>query len=72
MIRYYDASRRQLGDMVQRQGLAQGVEVGTLGGQNERNSSYVRLAYTSIFGLCFMSVCLMKSNCYSLIYSSLI
>ena len=27
--------------------------------------------HTSIFGLCFMSVCLMKSNCYSLIYSSL-
>ena len=25
----------------------------------------------AIFGLCFMSVCLMKSNCYSLIYSSL-
>ena len=38
-------------DMAQRQGLAQGVEVGTLGGQNERNSSYVRLAHTSIFGL---------------------
>ena len=50
----------------------QGVKVGTLGRQNERNSSYVRLAHTSIFGLCFMSVCLMKSNCYSLIYSSLI
>ena len=28
--------------------------------------SYIRLAYTSIFGLCFMSICLMKSNCYSL------
>ena len=26
----------------------QGVKVGTLGGQNERNSSYVRLAHTSI------------------------
>ena len=26
---------------------------------------------TSIFGLCFMSICLLKSNCYSLIYSSL-
>jgi len=49
----------------------QGVKVGTLGRQNERNSSYVRLAHTSIFGLCFMLVCLMKSNCYSLIYSSL-
>ena len=30
------------------------------------------LALTSIFGLCFMLVCLIKSNCYSLIYSSLI
>ena len=49
----------------------QGVKVVTLGRQNERNSSYNRLAHTSIFGLCFMSVCLMKSNCYSLIYSSL-
>ena len=29
------------------------------------------LALTSIFGLCFMLVCLIKSNCYSLIYSSL-
>ena len=48
----------------------QGVKVGTLGRQNERNSSYVRLAHTSIFGLCLMLVCLMKSNCYSLIYSS--
>ena len=51
---------------------AQGVKVGTLGRQNEKNSSYVRLAHTFIFGLCFMSVCLMKSNCYSLIYSSLL
>ena len=25
-----------------------------------------------IFGLCFMSVCLIKLNCYSLIYSSLV
>ena len=41
------------------------------GRQNERNSRYVGLAHTSIFGLCFMSVCLMKSNCYSLLYSSL-
>ena len=50
----------------------QGVKVGTLGWQNERNSSCViRLAQTSLFGLCFMSVCLMKSHCYSLIYSSL-
>ena len=45
------------------------VKVWTLGRQNERNSYYVRLAHTSTFGLCFISVCLMKSNCYSLIYS---
>ena len=51
--------------------LIQGVKVGSLGRQNERNSSYFRLAPTSIFGLCFMSVCLIKSNCYSLMYSSL-
>ena len=49
----------------------QGAKLGMLGRQNERNSSYVRMAYISIFRLCFMSVCLMKSNCYSLIYSSL-
>ena len=42
-----------------------------LGRQNERNFCYVRMALTSIFGLCFMSVCLINSNCYSLIYSSL-
>ena len=48
----------------------QGVKVGRSGRQNVRNSSLVRLAHTSIFGLCFVSVCLMKSNCYSLIYSS--
>ena len=29
------------------------------------------MALTSIFGLCFMSVCLIKPNWYSLIYSSL-
>ena len=52
-------------------GSRQGVKVGTLGGQIERNSGYVWLAHTFIFGSCFMSVCLMKSNCYSLIYSSL-
>ena len=50
----------------------QGSKVWTFGRQNERYSSYIRLAHTSIFGLCFMSVCLMKSICYSLIYSSLI
>ena len=42
-----------------------------LGRKNEKNSSYVRLSHTSIFGFCFMPVCLMKSNFYSLIYSSL-
>ena len=51
--------------------LTQGVKVRTLGRKNERNFCYDRLAFTSIFGLCFMSVCLIKSNCYSLIYSSL-
>ena len=55
--------------------LYQGAKVGTLGRQNERNSSNVWLAYAFIIGLCFMfgflSVCLMKSNCFSLIYSSL-
>ena len=50
----------------------QGAKARMLGRQNERNSSYVSLANTSIFGFCFMSVCLMKSNCYSLIYSSLV
>ena len=43
----------------------QGTKVGTLGRQNERNSSYVRLAHISISVFCFRSVCLMKSNCYS-------
>ena len=50
----------------------QGAKARMLGRQNERNSSYVRLAQTSIFGLCFMSVFLIKSNCYSLIYYSLV
>ena len=49
----------------------QGVKVRTLGRQNERNFAYDRLALATIFGLCFMLVCLIKSNCYSLIYSSL-
>ena len=48
--------------------LSQGAKVGLLGRQNEKNSSYVWLAHTSIFGLCFMSICVMKSNCYSLLY----
>ena len=51
--------------------LPQGVKVEALGRQNERNSSYFRLSHTSIFGLGFMPVCLTKSNCYPLIYSSL-
>ena len=55
-----------------RKAITQGVQVWTLGRQNERNNSYVRLAHTSIFGLCLMPVCLMKLNCYSLIYSSLL
>ena len=51
--------------------LFQGVKARTLGKQNERNFCYDRLAHTSIFILCFMWVFLIKSNCYSLIYSSL-
>ena len=31
--------------------------------QNERNICYDRLALTSTFGLCFMPVCIIKSNC---------
>ena len=51
--------------------LCQGDKARTLERHNERNFCYVRLALTSIFGLCFMVVCLTKSNYYSLIYSSL-
>ena len=40
--------------------------------RNWEKKQLQRLAHTSIFALCFMSVCLMKSNCYSLICSSLI
>ena len=40
--------------------------------QNESSFAYFWLALTSIFGLCLRPVCLIKSNCYSLIYSSLI
>ena len=47
--------------------LGQGVKATTLGRQNQKNFCYERLALTSIFGLCFMSICLIKSNCYSLI-----
>ena len=46
----------------------QGVKARMLGRQNERNFCYKRLALTSIFCLCFMSVCLIISNCYSLIF----
>ena len=49
----------------------QGAQVGTLCWQNDRNFALDRLALTSIFGLCFMPVCIIKSNCYYLIYSSL-
>ena len=38
----------------------QGVKARTLGKQNERNFCYDWLALTSIFGLCFVSVCLIK------------
>ena len=51
--------------------ISQGAQVGTLCRQNERNFAYDRLAVIFIFGLCFMPVCIIKSNCYSLIYSSL-
>ena len=44
-----------------------GVKVGALGRQNERNVGLGWLALTSIFGLCFMPVYLIKSSCYSLI-----
>ena len=39
-------------------GYIQGVKVSMLGRQNERNFCFDRLALTSMFGLCFMSVCL--------------
>ena len=40
----------------------QGVKARTLSRQNERNFCYVRLALICIFGLCFVAVCLIKSN----------
>ena len=40
-----------VGSKEQLEHLEQGIKVGMLGRQNERNSSYVRLAHTSIFGL---------------------
>ena len=52
--------------------LRQGGQVWMLCRQNESKFAYYWLALTSIFGLCFMPVCLIKSNCYSLIYSSLV
>ena len=50
----------------------QGAQVVTLSRQNESDLACEWLALTSIFGLCFMHVCLIKSYCYSLIYSSLV
>ena len=44
-----------------------GGKVRTLCRQNESNLAYFWQALTSIFGLCFMSVSQIKSNCYSLI-----
>ena len=51
--------------------MEQRVKAKLLGRQNEKNFCYDMLALTSIFGLCFMSVYLIKSNCYSLIHFSL-
>ena len=50
----------------------QGAQVRTLCRQNERNFALDMLALTSIFGLCFTPVYIIKSNCNSLTYSSLI
>ena len=52
--------------------MKQGVQVRPLCRQNESKFAYYCLALTSIFGLCFMPVCLIKSNYYSLIYFSLL
>ena len=52
--------------------VAQGAKAVLLGRQNERNVGKYRLALTFVFGLCFMSVYLIKSNCYSLIFYSLV
>ena len=49
--------------------LYQGAKARMLGRQNVRNFCCETLALNSIFGLCFMPVYLIKSNCYSLIYS---
>ena len=49
----------------------QGVPARAFCRQNESNFALDWLALTSIFGLCFMPVSIIKSNCYSLIYSSL-
>ena len=66
--RHFGENRRKVSLLLFYVTFVQGVNVGMLGRQNERKNSYVRLAYTSIFGLCNMSV----SNCYSVIYSSLL
>ena len=41
-------------DLIASKGL--GAKVGTLGRQNKRNSNYVRLTHTSIFGLVYYMV----------------
>ena len=51
--------------------LKQGAQIRTLFRKNESNFASDGLALPSIFGLCFMPVCIINSNCYSLIYSSL-
>ena len=43
--------------------LYQGAQVRTLCSQNERNVALDLVALTSIFGLCFMPGCIIKSNC---------
>ena len=52
-------------------GSMQGVQARMLYRQNESNLAQDWLAFTSIFGLRFMPVSIIKSNCNSLIYSSL-
>ena len=68
---YFNLSSSSMEQRVKAKTLGrQGVKAKLLGRQNEKNFCYDMLALTSIFGLCFMSVCLIKSNCYSFIYSS--
>ena len=49
--------------------LVQGVKIETIGRQNERNSGYVRLAHTSMFGLCFMTVCSLPNEIKLLLFN---